>query len=58
MATVIFAVGMAIAGRAALMAMRDNLIRDSFAHSLIKYKIFADKANGKPLLARATGVLE
>ncbi len=57
MATVIFAVGMAIAGRAALMAMRDNLIRDSFAHSLIKYKVFADKANGKPLRARATGVL-
>ncbi|EHC35484.1 hypothetical protein LTSEADE_2953, partial [Salmonella enterica subsp. enterica serovar Adelaide str. A4-669] len=34
------------------MAMRDNLIRDALAHSLIKYKIFADKANGKPLLAR------
>ncbi|EHC87299.1 hypothetical protein LTSERUB_3172, partial [Salmonella enterica subsp. enterica serovar Rubislaw str. A4-653] len=28
------------------MAMRDNIIRDSFAHSFIKYKVFADKANG------------
>ncbi|STI76528.1 Uncharacterised protein [Escherichia coli] len=47
---------MAVARRAALVAMRDNLIRYTFAHPLVKNKIFANKTHRQALLARLTGV--
>ncbi len=37
--------------------MRENLIRESFSYSLIEYKVFSDKAYGKFLRARLTGML-
>ena len=56
MAAIIFTVGMAVARRTALVAMRDNLIRYTFAHPLVKNKIFANKTHRQALLARLTGV--
>ncbi len=48
-AAIIFTVGMAVARRAALVAMRDNLIRYTFAHPLVKNKNFLPiKRTGKP----------
>ena len=47
---------MAVARRAALVAVRDNLIRYTFAHPLVKNKIFANKTHRQALLARLTGV--
>ena len=56
MAAIIFTVGMAVARRTALVAVRDNLIRYTFAHPLVKNKIFANKTHRQALLARLTGV--
>ncbi len=51
MATVVFCSWYGYRRRAALMAMRDNLIRDSFAHSFIKYEVLPIKRTEAPARA-------
>src|SRR5476651_1116021 len=51
-ADVVFAVGMVITRGAALVTMRDHVIRNTFAHALIKDKILAFKFNRQTLLFR------
>lgn len=56
MATIIFTVCMIVAKCAALMAMRNNFVRDTLAHPLVKNKIFANKTHRQALFSRLTSV--
>lgn len=56
MAAVIFAICMAVAGGSTLMAMRNNIFRDPFAHPLVKNKVFTHEAHRKSLFSRLAGI--
>ena len=45
MATVVFTVGMGIARRTALVALGNNVFRDTLTHTLVKDKVFPDKTH-------------
>ncbi|CCJ92130.1 hypothetical protein BN132_4058 [Cronobacter turicensis 564] len=39
------------------MAMRDHVIRDTLAHTLVEHEVFTDEAHRQPLFARFTRIL-
>ncbi len=58
MAPVVFTVGVAVARRAALMAVRNHVVRDTLAHTFVKHEVFTDETHRQPLFARFAGVFD
>ena len=55
---VVLAVGMCIAGFAALVAVADDIVCNAFAEALIKYKVLAFEFVGDALLAGFVGIFD
>ncbi|CCJ97710.1 hypothetical protein BN130_173 [Cronobacter malonaticus 507] len=58
MAAVVFTVGVAVARRAALVAVRDHVVRNTLAHTFVKHEVFTDETHRQPLFARFAGVFD